>query len=133
MLGISVHCLEDATLPGGPNHTRHIKIQSFKIAYDEPSSLNDRLAKWAILPSQYEMQFLSQKVVKEQVVAHFLAEHPDPRMTKLYEDLSDEIAEVCLTQMSLEGHEWQLFFNGALRTGTRGNIIAGVGVVLISP
>jgi len=54
-------------------------------------------------------------------------------MTKLYEDLSDEIAEVCLTQMSLEGHVWQLFFNGALRTGARGNIIAGVGVVLISP
>ena len=35
MLGIGVHCLKDATLPGGPNHTRHIKIQSFKIAYDE--------------------------------------------------------------------------------------------------
>jgi len=26
---------EDATLLDGPNHTRHIKSQSFKIAYDE--------------------------------------------------------------------------------------------------
>ena len=35
MLGVGVHHPEDATLPGGPNHTRHIKIQSFKITYDE--------------------------------------------------------------------------------------------------
>jgi len=69
MLGVGVHCPKDATLPSGPNHTRHIKTQSFNIAYDEPSSLNDRLAKWAILLSQYEMQFLPQKVVKEQAVA----------------------------------------------------------------
>ena len=32
---IGVRCLEAATLSGGPNHTRHIKSQSFKIAYDE--------------------------------------------------------------------------------------------------
>ena len=28
---------------------------------------------------------------------------------------------------------WQLFFDGASRTGPRGNIVAGVGVVLIFP
>jgi len=28
---------------------------------------------------------------------------------------------------------WQLFFDGASKTDPRGNIIAGVGVVLISP
>jgi len=28
---------------------------------------------------------------------------------------------------------WQLFFDGVLRTNPEGNIIAGVGVVLISP
>jgi len=48
------------------------------------------------------MQFLPQKAVKEQAVADFLAEHPDSRMTKLYEDLSDEIAEVCMTQKSFK-------------------------------
>ena len=64
MLGASVCYSEDATLPGGPNHTRHIKSQSFKIAYDEAITLNGRLVKWAILLSQYEMQFLPQKAVK---------------------------------------------------------------------
>ena len=28
---------------------------------------------------------------------------------------------------------WQVFFDGASRTGPRGNIVAGVRVVLISP
>jgi len=55
----------------------------------KPSSLNGQLAKWAILLSQYYMQFLPQKVTKEQAVANFLAEHPDPRATRLYEDLPD--------------------------------------------
>jgi len=79
------------------------------------------------------MQFLPQKAGKEQAVADFLAQHPDPRAAKLYEDLSDEVAEVCLTQTSFEEQMWQLFFDGALRTGPRGNIVAGVGVVIVSP
>ena len=34
---------------------------------------------------------------------------------------------------SFEGQVWQLFFDSALRTGPRGNIVAGVGVALVSP
>ena len=83
----------------------------------KPSSLNGRLAKWAILLSQYEMRFLPQKAVKGQAVADFLAEHPDPRAAELYEDLQDKVAEVCLTQTSFEGQVWQLFFDGASRMG----------------
>jgi len=63
----------------------------------KPTSPNGRLAKWAMLLSQYEMQFLPQKPVKGQAVADFLAKHPDPGATKLYEDLPDEVIEVCLT------------------------------------
>jgi len=79
------------------------------------------------------MQSLPQKAVKGQVVVDFLAEHVDLRMIKLYEDISDEVAKVCLTQTSFEGQVWQLFFDGASRTCPRGNIMAGVGVVLVSP
>jgi len=103
MFGVSVRHPENATLPGGSNHTRRIKSQSYRLLMTDPSSLNDRLAKWAILLSQYEIQFLLQKAVKGQVVKDFLAEHPDPRVTKLYENLSDEVAEVCLTQTYFEG------------------------------
>ena len=68
------------------------------------------------------MHFLPQKVVKGQAVADFLAEHPDSRATKLYEDLPDVVAEVCLTQTSFEGQVWQLFFDGASRTGPQGHV-----------
>ena len=65
--------------------------------------------------------------MKGQAVADFMAEHPDPRATKLYEDLPDEVTEFCLTQTSFEGQVWQLFFDGASRMGPRENIVAGVG------
>ena len=45
MSRIGVRCPEDVTLPDGTNYTCHIKSQFLKIAYDEPSSLNGRLAK----------------------------------------------------------------------------------------
>ena len=70
--------------------------------------------------------------MKGQAVADFLAEHPDPRVTELYEDLPNEIAKVCQTQTSFEGQIWQLFFDCASKTGPRGNVVAGVGVVLVS-
>jgi len=71
--------------------------------------------------------------VKGQSVANFLAEHPDPRATEFYEVLPDEVAEVCTTQTSFGRQVWQLFFDGALRTGPQGHVIVGVGVVLVSP
>jgi len=103
MLGIGIRHPKDATLLGGQNHTHHIKSQSFKIAYGEAIITEWSIGKMAMLLSQYKMQFLSQKAVKGQAVADFLAKHPDLRMTKLYEDLPDEIAEVCLTQTSFKG------------------------------
>jgi len=46
------------------------------------------------------MQFLPQKTTNGQAIADFLAEHPDPRTIKLYEDLPDEIAE-CLHNLDI--------------------------------
>ena len=73
------------------------------------------------------MCFLPQKAVKGQAVTDFLAEHPDPKVTKLNEDLPDEVVEVCQIQTSFEGQIWQLFFDGASKTGPRGHVVAGVG------
>ena len=71
--------------------------------------------------------------MKGQAVADFLAEYPNSRAIELYEDLLDEVAEVCTTQTSFGRQVWQLFFDGALRTGPQGHVIVGVGVVLVSP
>ena len=66
-------------------------------------------------------------------MADFFAEHSDPKMIKLYEDLPDEVTEVCLTQTSFDGQMWQLFFDGASKMGPRGNNHSRSGVVLASP
>jgi len=44
MLGIGLRHPEDTTLLGRPNYTRHIKSQSFKVAYDEAI-----ITKWSIV------------------------------------------------------------------------------------
>jgi len=64
MFGAGIRRPKNATLFGGPNYTCHIKSQSFKIAHDKAI-----ITKWSIgemghILSQYEMQFLPQKVVK---------------------------------------------------------------------
>ena len=56
-------------------------------------SLDSRLAKWAILLSQYDMLFVPQKAVKGQELADFLATHPVPQSSKLHEDIPDDIFE----------------------------------------
>ena len=96
----------------------------------KPGSLNSRLAKWAILLSQYDMLFIPQKAVKGQALADFLAAYPVSISSKLHEDISDEIFE---SNMTSEDEVWQIFFDGASRTGPKGKTIAGVGVVYFSP
>ena len=52
MLGVGVRRQEDATLPGGPYHLRHIKSQPFEIAYDEAITVdwsNDKIDQIALL------------------------------------------------------------------------------------
>jgi len=48
------------------------------------------------------MQFMPQKVIKWQAVADFLADHPVPGTSKLYDNLPDKIAQVYLINTSLE-------------------------------
>jgi len=42
-------------------------------------------------------QFMPQKAIKRQELADLLAEYPDPRTIKLYEELSNEIVKVFMT------------------------------------
>ncbi|XP_020272836.1 uncharacterized protein LOC109847996 [Asparagus officinalis] len=77
------------------------------------------------------MQFMPQKAVKGQAMTDFLADHPVPGSSKLYEDLPDEVDEACLAQEVMQ--VWKLFFDGASRANPHGVITTGVGVIFISP
>ena len=61
------------------------------------SSLNSRLANWAILLSQYDMTFVPQKAIKGKALADFLATHPVLETSKLHEDIPDEVIETNMT------------------------------------
>jgi len=67
---------------------------------------------------------MPQKAVTDQAVADFLADHPVSGSSKLYDELVEEIAEVCTTHAPSKEQVWQLFFDGASRMGPRGCIIA---------
>ena len=55
-----------------------------------------------MLLTQYKMQFMPQKMFKVQAVVDFLANHPIPGTSKLYDDLPDEIVEVNSINISSE-------------------------------
>ena len=76
------------------------------------------------------MIFVPQKAVKGQVLADFLAAHPVLESSKLHEDIPDDVFE---SNMISEDEVWRMFFDESSRIVPKGMIIAGVGVVFISP
>ena len=77
------------TRPYLVGQTIHVisRVNPLRILMTKPGSLNSRLAKWAILLSQYDMFFVPQKAVKGQALADFLAAHPVLEISKLHEDI----------------------------------------------
>ncbi|XP_024190490.1 uncharacterized protein LOC112194490 [Rosa chinensis] len=71
---------------------------------------------------KFNIKYVSQKAIKGQALADFLAAHPVPDCMELLEDFPDE--EV----FSTEASTWQLYFDRAARK--RG---VGAGIVLITP
>ena len=65
------------------------------------------------------MTFVPQKAIKGQALADFLAVHPVSEISKLQEDIPGEFIEANIT---LSDDVWQLFFDGASRTGPRARL-----------
>ncbi|XP_020271882.1 uncharacterized protein LOC109847047 [Asparagus officinalis] len=106
------------------------QMNLIRVFMTQPAALNWRLARWALLLSQYDIYFMPQKSVKGQVICDLMASHTLGAKTDLFEDLPDEPPEDNLTSSP---KVWQIFFDGASRVGTSGSIVAEVGVVLTSP
>ncbi|XP_010278499.1 PREDICTED: uncharacterized protein LOC104612677 [Nelumbo nucifera] len=85
--------------------------------------LSGRLAKWALLLSEFDITYVLQKVVKGQTLVDFLADHPIPADWEFSEDLPNE--EVFYINILLA---WVIFFDGAAcKDG------ANAGVVFVLP
>jgi hypothetical protein len=57
--------------------------------------LNERIGKWILVLSEFELRFESAKVVKGQIIPDFITEHRDPSINLL------------------EITPWALFFDGS--------------------
>src|SRR5438270_1633233 len=84
-----------------------------------------------MLLSQYDMHFMPRKATNGQAITDFHAENPRLNSAALFEELRDETAEVHFAQGNPS--VWQMYFDGASRTIPREGLVAGVGIVLISP
>jgi len=73
------------------------RVNPSLILITKPRSLNSGFVNWAILLSQYDMTFVSQKAIKGQVLTNFLAAHPVPKTSKLYEDIPDKVIKANMT------------------------------------
>ncbi|KAA0032131.1 uncharacterized protein E5676_scaffold186G00070 [Cucumis melo var. makuwa] len=88
--------------------TVHLVAKADSIKYVLPRSIiSERLAKWAVLLQQYGIVYIPQKVIKGQVQAYFLADHPIPSDWKLCEDLPDD--EVFFMAVM---EPWTMYFDG---------------------
>ncbi|XP_039061970.1 uncharacterized protein LOC120206361 [Hibiscus syriacus] len=93
-------------------------------------ALSGRLARWKILLSEFDIQYLSQKAVKGSVIANFIAS----RVSKEYEPLNFDFPDEDLMGISAEevvfsiDEHWKMNFDGA--SNALGH---GIGVILVSP
>jgi len=71
------------------------------------------------------MTFVPQKAMKGQALADFLAAYTVSETSKLHEAILDEVIKANMTSSD---DVWQMFFDGALRTGPKGKIISGGSV-----
>ena len=85
--------------------------------------LTNRLMRWLVLLTTFDIQYVTQKSVKGSIVANYLASFPVSDDKPIDDDFPDE-QFVSIT--SIIG--WQLYFDGA--TNQSG---FGIGILLISP
>ncbi|KAG9442391.1 hypothetical protein H6P81_018245 [Aristolochia fimbriata] len=85
--------------------------------------LSGRLAKWALLLSEFEINFVPQRAIKSQALANFLADHPVLAEWELSKEFPDE--EIFLVEVL---PPWEMYFDGAARRSG-----AGAGVLFVSP
>ncbi|KAK5803372.1 hypothetical protein PVK06_031017 [Gossypium arboreum] len=88
------------------------------------------MARWQILLSEYDIVYVSQKLIKGRAIADFLATRTTEEYEPLRFDFPDEDL-MCITEKECESSKeksWKMNFDGA--SNALGH---GIGAVLVSP
>ena len=91
------------------------KLDPIKYVFEKPS-LSERVARWQVLLSEFDILYVSQKAIKGSAIADFLAE----RANEEYEPMSFEFPDEDLMAVlqieeeeSLEEEVWKMYLIGS--------------------
>ncbi|XP_050888694.1 uncharacterized protein LOC127093831 [Lathyrus oleraceus] len=110
------------------------KMDPIKYLFEKPV-VTGRIARWQMLLTEYDIQYVTQKAIKGSIMSDYLAHLPVEGYQSLKFDFPDEdivfIRGFTMPgfEVSLEpGSRWTLVFDGA--SNARGH---GIGVIITSP
>ena len=106
-----------------------VKLDPIKFIFEKPS-LSEKIVRWQVLLSEFDILYVSQKAIKGSVIANFLAERANEEYKPMSFDFSDKDLMAVLQIKKKESPEedgWKMYFDGASNALGR-----GVGAVLIS-
>ena len=96
-------------------------MNPMKHLYEAPS-LVGKLTKWLILLIEFDVQYLTKKIIKGRVFVEFLALNPIPDLEEIQLDFPDDL------NMAIEVQGWHMYFNGAVN-----QFRIGVRIILLTP
>ena len=65
------------------------KLDPIKYIFEKPS-LSGRIARWQVLLSEYDIQYVSQKVIKGSAIVEFFADRTEEEYEPMKFEFSDE-------------------------------------------
>ena len=104
------------------------QLDSIKYIFEKPS-LSGRIARWPVLLSEYDIQYVSQKAIKGNVIAEFLADRTEDKYEPIKFEFPDEdlVTIFQVEDESTKKNTWKLYFDRA------SNVLGhGIGAILIS-
>ena len=92
-------------------------------------SLSGRIARWQVQLSEYDIQYMSQKAIKQSVITEFLAEWASKNYEPIDFDFLDKdlMAVSHVQEESSKKNYWKLYFDEAFNT-----LRHDIGAVLIT-
>ena len=105
------------------------KLYLIKYVFEKPS-LSERIARWQVLLSEFDIMYVSQKAIKKSAIADFFVERANEEYEPMSFDFPNEdLMEVLQIEEeeSPKEDEWNMYFDRASNALGR-----GVGAVLIS-
>lgn len=101
-------------------------MDPIKYLLEKPATTG-RAARWLIMLSEFDITYVTQKSIKDQAVADYLACNPLEENIPMCYDFPDKEV-LCVEAESMKCDQWKMYFDGA--SNQVGN---GIRAVLISP